>query len=181
VTISRQDAAAALREVESAQQRTLDLRGYERGAPHLFLWGVIWIVGYAASYFLPTLATPVWIALNVLGVAGSFWIGRRNGTRSRYQGRFGACVSAILIFVVATYYVLRPRDPAQLGAYPALVVALGYALAGIWGGGRWIVAGSVLAGLTLLGFGLMHHYFMLWMAAVGGGSLLLSGLWLRRS
>ena len=33
---------------------------------------------------------------------------------------------------------------------------------------------------TLIGWVLAHDYFFLWMAAAGGGGLILGGLWFRK-
>jgi hypothetical protein len=35
--------------------------------------------------------------------------------------------------------------------------------------------------LTIVGFFVLPAIFMLWMAVVGGGALVLGGLWLRRA
>ena len=83
------------------------------------------------------------------------------------------------IFIAATLAVMAPVSGRQVGAFIPLVVAASYALAGIWCGSRFIVAGAAIAGLTLAGFFLLPAHFNLWMAAVGGGALLLAGLWLR--
>jgi hypothetical protein len=48
------------------------------------------------------------------------------------------------------------------------------------GGTRYVVSGIAVAALTLAGFFLLKQHFLLWMAAVGGGAMILAGLWLRR-
>ena len=51
---------------------------------------------------------------------------------------------------------------------------------GIWRGLRFRYAGIAVGALTLGGWFWLPEYFLLWMAAVGGGSLILVGLWLRK-
>jgi hypothetical protein len=41
------------------------------------------------------------------------------------------------------------------------------------------VTGIGMAALTLVGYYLFPAYFFFWMAVVGGGALMLAGLWLR--
>ena len=82
-------------------------------------------------------------------------------------------------FIAATYAVFGRVTPAQQAAFVPLIVALGYTLLGIWKGPRFLVTGIVIAVLTLGGFFFLHAHFLLWMAFVGGGALLLAGLWLR--
>ena len=76
---------------------------------------------------------------------------------------------------------MAPLSHRQIGAFIPLVVAAGYALRGIWGGTRFFVAGGAIAILVLVGYFLLPGYFDPWMAAVGGGALVLAGIWLRRA
>jgi hypothetical protein len=186
MTISTQEAADALQDIARTQRRALVLRGYERGAPHFILWGLIWAVGYGTSDLAPSLANWTWLALDILGMTSSFLIGRAtvasNSASSRgYGTRFAALGLTIVAFVVATYYILQPRTAEQFGAYPALMVALIYTVIGIWRGSRWAIAGVAVGVLTVAGYAFFKEHFMLWMAIVGGGTLVLTGLWLRRA
>ena len=54
-------------------------------------------------------------------------------------------------------------------------------LLGLWIGWRYTAIGIGIAVLTLVGFFLLPMHFLLWMAGVGGGALILTGLWLRRA
>ena len=61
------------------------------------------------------------------------------------------------------------------------MVALAYVLLGLWSGSRIAWLGVAVAASTVLGFTVMAGYGMLWMGVIGGGSLLGTGLWLRRA
>jgi hypothetical protein len=60
------------------------------------------------------------------------------------------------------------------------VMALMYMVIGTLAGARWTVIGVALGVLTVVGYAFMREHFMLWMAIVGGGALLLTGFWMRR-
>ena len=184
--ISTEDAADALKNIALVQRRASILRGYERGAPHVILWGLIWVVGYGLSDVVPSIAGPTWLVLNVVGVAGSFLLGRAAVVSvpkagEGYGRRFAAFSATMLAFVLATYYVMKPSDAVQFGAFPPLLVATIYIVLGIWRGARWSASGVVLGVCTVMGLALFKEHFMLWMAAVGGGTLLVTGFWLRRA
>jgi hypothetical protein len=184
--ISTEEAAEALKNIALVQRRASILRGYERGAPQVILWGLIWVVGYGLSDVVPSIAGLAWIVLNVVGVAGSFVLGRAAVVRvpmagEGYGRRFAALSAAMLAFILATYYVMKPREAVQFGAFPALLVAAIYTVLGIWRGARWAASGVVLGVCTVAGFALFKEHFMLWMAAVGGSTLLVTGFWLRRA
>jgi hypothetical protein len=184
--ISTTEAAEALNDIALAQHRAAIAHGYERGAPHFILWGLIWMVGYGLSDLAPNMAGTGWLVLDLAGVAGSFLLGRAAlasgpvATRS-YDRRFLALGATILAFVSASYFVMQPHDMAQFGAFPAVLMAGIYTTVGIWRGFRWAAAGVVLGACTVAGFALFKEHFMLWMAAAGGGTLLLTGFWLRRA
>jgi hypothetical protein len=184
-SISTEEAAEALNNIALVQRRASILRGYERGAPHVIVWGLIWVVGYGLSDLVPSMAGPTWWVLNVVGVAGSFLLGRAAVAGAPMAGaaygrRFAAVSAAMLAFILATYYVMQPHDAVQFGAFPALLVATIYTVFGIWRGLRWAASGVVLGVCTVAGLALFKEHFMLWMAAVGGGTLLVTGFWLRR-
>jgi hypothetical protein len=128
----------------------------------------------------------VWLVLDAIGVAGSFMIGRAAvacapAASKGYGARFAMLGATVLAFTSATYFVMSPHDMAQLGAFPALLMAGIYTTVGIWRGSRWAISGVVLGVCTVAGFALFKEHFMLWMAAAGGSTLLLTGLWLRRA
>lgn len=177
---TQEEVLASLRVVETMEQRAKTLRGYEQGAPYLFLWGIIWIVGYSASDVYPHRAGEIWLGLNVLGIFADLVIGQRMQISNSYRSRYLAVVISAFVFAGATYFVMRPTSAQQLQAFPALLVSFAYILMGVQRGARLAIAGITLATLTLVGFVLMHEHFALWMATVGGSTLLLTGVWLRR-
>ena len=98
----------------------------------------------------------------------------------RYSGvRYIAAWLAIAVFIFATFSIFGRATPQQQAAFAPLVVALIYSVFGIWKGPRFLVTGIAVAALTLGGYFLLHEHFILWMAGVGGGALVLAGLWLR--
>jgi hypothetical protein len=83
--------------------------------------------------------------------------------------------------VFATYAILKPTDGKQLCAYPALITGCAYMAIGLWRGVRYMISGVAVVAMTLIGF-----YFIdgllpitLWFAFVGGGAMILTGLWFR--
>ena len=187
MAIPTHEAAEALRDIERAQRHSALAYSYARFSPHLFLWGVIWIVGYATTYFRPG-ASLIWAALVPIGLIGSGWLGVRGGSKSAGSRagaapgwRYAGTAIAIFLFIAALFAILPPKSGDQLGAVIPILVALFYALIGLWTDGtRIAVLGFSLDALTVAGFFWLPQYFLLWMAAVGGGALILGGFWLRR-
>jgi hypothetical protein len=181
MTISPEQAAAALKDIEAVAARSNDLKSYAIGAPILIMWGIICMMGYGAGVVSPAYGI-VWFPLSLIGAVATFFLARR-GKRSgdgRIGGRIGWTWAALLVFYVAAFAVLRPREPNQFAAFPALLVGLSYVLMGIWTSRRYIVLGIAVAALTLIGYFALAPFFSLWMAIVMGGGLVLGGFWLRQ-
>lgn len=182
MAIQREEAASALNNVENAGRQSARAYRYQQASPHFFLWGAIWVVGYGATYggLRPVM---VWPALVVLGILGSFWLGWRTGAKSSraYAWRYVTTVLAAFLFIEALLTILPPKSGLQVDALFPLLVALAYAILGVWTGGTRIAwLGLALAALTVGAYFWLPQYFLLWMAAVGGGALILGGVWLRR-
>jgi hypothetical protein len=85
-----------------------------------------------------------------------------------------------VVFVSGTFAVMQPHDPRQPAAFFPLLVAAGYGIMGALGATRMLSIAAAIAALTLGGFFSLGGLFLPWMAAVGGGGLILGGLWLRQ-
>lgn len=192
--LSPGQAAESLKEIERTQRRSAEAHEYAHASPQFILWGLIWMVGYTGSDLLPNYGFVgainwLWFALVVIGAFGSTILSRRRYRdltpeaiiKARAIGfRIGMTMLVFYAFLFAVFAVLRPRNPAVSGAFIPLLVAAIYAILGIWSGLRFLYIGIALAALTLGGWFYLSQYFLLWMAAVGGGSLILVGLWLRK-
>jgi hypothetical protein len=57
-----------------------------------------------------------------------------------------------------------------------------YTIVGLWVGAAFVAIGLSVTVLTLIGYFFVDGAaFLLWMAVVNGGGLILGGLWMRRS
>jgi len=183
MSLTPNEAAAALRDIESAGRRSGQAFGYRMSAPHLVIWGIVWVVGYAGSDLVPHLTNVLWPAVVLVGTIASLVIGALTGRANKVGRagdgwRFGLLVVVFWVFLVATFTLMHPGPRAQ-GAFVPLVIATIYAGVGLWMGLRFVLLGAAVAALTLFGFFEIQQHFYLWMAAVGGGGLILAGLWMR--
>ncbi len=180
MSVSKEQATDALKDAARIERRSAEAYGYRQFSPFLVLWGFVWAIGYGATDLIPQWSGTVWLGADIVGFAGSALIGRSiKTTESRPSWRFLASGLALAAFIAATIAIMPPVSGEQVGAFIPLLVALCYALAGIWTGPRILIAGILLAALTLTGFFFVHAHFALFMAAVGGGGLVLGGLWLK--
>lgn len=179
--ISRNEATETLAEIVRAEDQSRRAYGYLAASPHLILWGLIWVFGYGAMALNPG-AGRFWPYLAGAGLLLSLWIGTRSKLcRTAYTDwRYATTMLVAVLFAITLLLVLAPRSDAQVSALFPLLTGLAYALIGIWGrSARMWVLGVLISALTLTGYFLVPQHFMLWLAVVGGGGLLLGGFWLR--
>lgn len=181
MTISKEQAESALHDLEQVGDHSATLYKYTKMAPHLMLWGCVWIAGYGLSYALPSRPGLIWLIANGVGITLSVYIVRTNERVSgKAYRRVVSVVLTVLAFSLALFAIMPPVSGKQLSAFIPLVIATTYILLGIWHGKRLVMAGVLIGTLTLLGFSVLHSHFNLWMAAVGGAALILTGAWLKR-
>jgi hypothetical protein len=182
--IDAKEAASALDDVEQIVRRVRQSRIYNLASLMLIMWGALVFTGHIVSYFLPRSALLIWLAVTLLGSAGSFAISAstraRNGVRT-LDARFFAAFLLFLGFGYLWTLGLGHFTPRQLDTFWPIYFMLVYTIVGLWFGAAFVVIGLGITVLTLIGYFFVGDWFHLWMAVVNGGGLILGGLWMRRS
>jgi hypothetical protein len=102
-------------------------------------------------------------------------------------GRHGFDVRMLVAYVLFFAFgylctkVLGDFTPRQLGTFWPIYFMLFYSIAGMWLGYAFVLIGVSISVLTLMGYFYVGGLtFLLWMAFVNGGGLILGGLLMRR-
>jgi Na+/phosphate symporter len=132
----------------------------------------------------PELWLPVWLGLDVVGVAGALLLARAGkseaaGAPPGMTWRLLGGSLALMIFALSVFWVMKPADPAAAMAFPGLLIGVIYAVVGFWAAPRYALIGGLMFALTLIGYFLFQPWLPFWMAAASG-ALFLSGVWLWR-
>lgn len=178
-----QDASRALAEIDSAAARSTQLQRYRGLAPHLMLWGAIWMAANLVTDLWPARSGLAWLLLSLLGTAGSFVLSTRAARHHARPGhglRWALTLLAIVAFEVLAFTILPPLDGRQQDAFLSLMWTCLYMAIGIWVGWRLSVIGAIATALIVLAYLHLPAHFFLFMGCVTGGSLIAGGLWLRR-
>jgi hypothetical protein len=188
--IDSKQAAAALNDIDDVVRRVQQSQLYNLASLIMIWWGALVLVGNVMAYLWPWrdygwYGQFIWPAVNVAGVAGMLLIATLIQTRSRAHGFDGRVIVAYVLFYAFGYFcsrVLGDFGPRELGAFWPIYFMLFYALAGLWFGWAFVAIGLAITVLTLIGyFYVLSPAFLLWMAVVNGGGLILGGLWMRWS
>ncbi|RYY28204.1 MAG: hypothetical protein EOP62_03095 [Sphingomonadales bacterium] len=179
--IDRDDAASALASIDSARERSGELRRYAHAGDKLIGWGLVWLICNLCTQLIPVWGAKSWLIGVPIGIIWSMMGPGLGGGAGKGTGRYALMALAIFGFFAAIMAVAGVRDQLQANAIVSLTVATVYIVVGIWSGPRFAWIGLALAALVLFGwFGDPSHLY-LWLALGGGGALIVSGLWLRRA
>lgn len=183
MNVTREEAAAALREVDDARRRMFRTGFYARCAPYLIIWGLVWLIANSAGDFDTRLMGPAWMVCSLVGMALTIVLSIRQ--QGKEGGRRGDIAWGLMWPVLGCYFwalfiITGPLDWRQANALISIFYPFAYMMVGAWIGWRLFFVGAVTAALILGGFVYVHEHFALYMGVVGGGALIAGGLWLRK-
>jgi hypothetical protein len=188
MSITPTEAAHSLAEAESTLRRSQQAIGYSRSSPFLLTLGVFWIVCYGTAQFWPERISLIWGCGMAFFTPIMIWLAVRSqrmaaNPRSQSINRNFSIIFGLILpaFTVASIAVMWPIGGLRIGVFIPLIYASLYTGMGLWLGQRYVIAGITVFAATLMGFYFLRDYFAVWMAVVGGGSFVLTGLWLRKA
>ena len=185
MTVTRNDAATALHDVDSASRHSLTLFQYGLASPFLLLWGVLWIVAGAVAALSPDNAGIGWLVVDIAGFAGTGILIAVQSLRygeGAGRSRLFRCLATgvvVAVFVALTLSIFAPVSHVEVLTFITLIVAAAYAIVGCWAGRRYAVVGAVLAGVAIGLHSFAPELMTVVVPFAGGGTLILGGWWMR--
>lgn len=175
------DDLRVIRQVMEQTRRSIAVGG---GGYFMIIWGVVWLVGFLGTQFLEGTAEGwLWLSVDALGALASVAVGYRLGTRMRVRPgwRLGLFWLALIVYAGLWAWILLPPDGMRLALFIVTAAMFGYVVMGIWLSSQLIAwVGVGVTALALAGYFLLPAYFAAWMALLGGGTLIGSGLYISR-
>jgi hypothetical protein len=186
MNISPTEAEEALAAIQTITQKTRQSIASGGTYITLIVTGIVWMIGFMGTQFLSEeISGYLWGGLSIIGgILGTF-LGFRLGRRvhSPSTGMIVRRVSLfwllLIIYGVAAILVARPTDGKQATMLIVLFIMIGYlamsllfSFASVW----WPLP---ITALALIGYFLLPDYFYLWMSILGGGGMIVLGLYIR--
>jgi hypothetical protein len=174
-----ESALASIRQTEDQMRKALNASG---GGYQLLIWGMIMVVGYSLNQYADRLSMAVvagtWIVLSVIGniVSAAMSIRMARKFHSPVGARIGAMLPIFILFGVAGAFFVHPAGPREINLLIYLLVMLWLAMMGLWVKLSLLWIALIFSGLMLFGYLVLPDYFFLWLAIVGGGAMIGSGL-----
>jgi hypothetical protein len=184
--ITPKEAEEALVAIQEIMRKTRRLISSSGAYNFLILWGIIWLIGFLNSQFLPDkTAGYVWVGLDILGGIISAVIGARlnRGLRTSNTTTSGRRIAffwlLLFLFCVAAIGIVWPVDGKQFAMFIILFVTIGWIAMGLLLSFASVWWGLGLVSLSMIGYFLLPGIFYLWMAILGGGGMIALGIYVR--
>ena len=180
--VSPQEASALLAEIDAARATMRHAIREHRGHYHLWIWGSVWIAMPLTAHFGgdPAARHFPWICVAGGVLSGLVGLIQSRQVRQPKNTRFAIAMVAQWLFAILFPLVLRaPLESRNLYAFCCLVAMQTYVVAGLWTDTYLLWVGIIVTALILCGVFLFPAIFWLWMAVFGGGTLVLTGFYVR--
>ena len=186
--MSSTEAEEALAAIQKMMQKTR--RSIASSGAHisLIITGIVWLIGFTCNQFLSDEILPyVWIPVSILGSILATVLGIRIGKRVRSPSaaaigkRIGFIWLLLAVYCIAAIAVTWPLEENQLTALVVMCVMVGWLVMGLQLStySVWVWQGLIVIALVLVGYFWLPNFFYLWIAILGGGGMIASGLYIR--
>ena len=188
MNVSQEEAQASLSAIRDVTVRTQKAIASAYANPLLILWGVLWIIAYTATHFYLSYAFHIFTAMAAVGGVGTaviVWILHSKAPIQEASGpKLGWRITIfwilLCVYIPIWLFLLTPFSGLQCNAFICTASMFAYIVMGLWFDNRlMIILGLALTAATLAGFYILRDYYCLWMAFVGGGTMLGTGLYIR--
>jgi hypothetical protein len=185
MNISPNEAEEALAAIQTMTQKTRHSIAGGGASISLIITGIVWLVGFSSTQFLTgSIVVSIWIVISILGSVLATVMGIRAGRRVRSASsavtgkRIAIFWMLLILFAAASLVVAHPADGKQLTLLIILFAMIGQMGMGLllsFSATWWTVP---VVALALAGYFLVPAWFYLWMALLGGGVMIILGLYI---
>ena len=185
MNISPTEAEEALAAIQEMEQKTRHAIASSGTTITLIVTGIVWLIGFVCTQFLPEISGYVWTGLSILGsILGVVW-GFRTGKRVRSPAFSATAKRASIFWLLLVFYciaaiaIARPTDGRQVTAFIILFIMIGQLSMGLLISFSTVWWALPITALALIGYFLLPGIFYLWMGVLGGGGMIVLGLYIR--
>ena len=180
--ISSPEAEQALAAIEVMATKTRQSIANSGTYATLIATGIVWLIGFTCQQFLPEdVAGTIWIVLSVLGTVLGFRLGGRirSPATAPTAKRIGIFWLLLILYGVAAIIIAGPTDGKKVTVLIVLFIMIGQLAMGLLFSFSSVWWALPITALALVGYFWLPGVFYLWMAILGGGGMIVLGLYIR--
>lgn len=184
--ISQTEAEETLAAIQTVSRKTRHSLASGPFNVILIITGVIWLIGFTSTQFLPQeIVGYIWTGLSILGSILGTILGFRRSKRVRSPSTAPVAKRVITFWLLLVCYgitviaIAKPTDGKQTTLMVILFIMIGWLATGLlfsfflfW----WVLP---ITALALIGYFFLPSIFYFWMAILGGGGMIVFGLYIR--
>ncbi len=185
MNITSEEAQASLDVIQKTQNQFKKAIAAGCSSHLCILWGLISIIGFTCLQLSRYWGGWFYAVLDIIGIILTIAIVRRWPTRSASQEDTSQLMKRVwptlIIYAFIWALILQPSGPMQVCAYVCTVCGFAFVLIGIWCRLSYMIwMGCAVTLFILLGYYGLPAYFYAWTALFLGGTVLGTGLYIRR-
>ncbi|MEE9512667.1 MAG: hypothetical protein V3V46_01200 [Anaerolineales bacterium] len=180
--MDRNEANESLDVVRQATELTRQAVARAGTGYMLIIWGIVWLVGFLGSQFLGEAQGYLWLVLDVFAIGGMTVVilKSRRRVRSTHGKKIGIFWLALFVYGALIFWIAAPIRGNQYLLFITILVSFGYVVMGLWFSPPLLYIGLSITALAMVGWQLIPAYLGAWLALVGGGGLIASGIYIIR-
>jgi uncharacterized membrane protein YGL010W len=136
-------------------------------------------LGFSGTQFFPKIAGWLWLSLYLIGFIATGIVMKKSRVQHPTSRRINIAWLILVAYTLFWIFLLHLGGRESI-AFCWTLCMCGFVISGLWAGRFFIWMGLIVTALTIAGFFLLPAWFYLWMAIASGGSLILSGLFIRK-
>jgi hypothetical protein len=186
MNISPNEAEEALATIKKMTQKTRHSIASSGAYIFLIVTGIIWLVGYLSNQFLTGENVGyIWTGISLLGIALSILLGIRMVPRVRGPStaatakRAGIFWLLLVFYCIAAIAIAHPTDGKQVTMFIILFIMIGQLAMGMLTSFASVWWALPITTMALISYFLLPGFFYLCMAILGGGGMIVLGLYIR--
>lgn len=186
MNISPNEAEDSLAAIQRIAQKTRQSIASSGASIFLVITGIIWLVGFLSTQFLTgKIVAYIWTGMSLLGSAVAILLGTRMGRRVRSPSVNAPAKRAVIFWLLLIFYgiaavaIARPTDGKQVTMFVILFTMIGQLAMGLLLSFSSVWWALPITALALVGYFLLPAFFYLWMGVLGGGGMIILGLYIR--
>ena len=180
--MDRNEVHESLEIIRQAREQTQNAVA-RAGTGYMFIiWGIVWLIGFLGSQFLGEAQGYLWLALDVFGIVGTAVVVLKSSrqVRTGHGKRIGIFWLMIFIYGGLFYWITGPIEGNSYLLFITILVAFAYVVMGLWFSPPLLYIGLSITALAVVGWQFIPTYLGAWLALVGGGGLIASGIFILR-
>lgn len=186
MNLTQKNAQESLDTIKDVMAQTRKSIASTQAGPLLVLWGLIWMIGFAVSHFFSDVGGITFLGLDIAGIAVTFVIVLLSRKHIKADAIKNLAWRVLFFWIALSLYagiwllILAPSSSLRIWTFITTIPMFAYVVMGLWLESKFLVwVGIGVTVVAIIGYYMFPDIYLLWMALLGGGALVSTGMYIR--